>query len=265
MLMRFPLLASLIGSAIAATPAQWRSQSIYFMLTDRFARTDGSTTASCDTKYGVGCELLFRPRLMAKSFLEILRRDLEGHWEPGITTLLSYRRDKTDYIIAGLYPGNGIHGHLDYSHHCSIGGKHCRWICLPWVLAAGHVSSMWHPSHYTSLLIISQLWPQFRIWHGWWSQLPHFCSARSRHVSDGRCRCQSYGLSPYVKYKSSRNTLIWFHGRDIPALGTQLTTVFSIPLTLRSTSILTVKSPTIATRQMFRIVGSATRPFPYLI
>lgn len=30
------------------TPAQWRSQSIYQVLTDRFARTDGSTTASCD-------------------------------------------------------------------------------------------------------------------------------------------------------------------------------------------------------------------------
>lgn len=79
MLMRFPLLASLIGSAIAATPAQWRSQSIYFMLTDRFARTDGSTTASCDTKDGVSCELLFRPRVRAKAFLEILRGDLEGH------------------------------------------------------------------------------------------------------------------------------------------------------------------------------------------
>ncbi|KAJ5221488.1 uncharacterized protein N7469_010375 [Penicillium citrinum] len=51
----FPLLVSLIGPAIAATPAQWRSQSIYFMLTDRFARTDESTTASCDTKYGKYC------------------------------------------------------------------------------------------------------------------------------------------------------------------------------------------------------------------
>nr|BAD06002.1 alpha-amylase [Aspergillus awamori] len=35
--------------ALAATPADWRSQSIYFLLTDRFARTDGSTTATCNT------------------------------------------------------------------------------------------------------------------------------------------------------------------------------------------------------------------------
>ena len=32
----------------ALTPAQWRSQSIYQVITDRFARTDGSTTAPCD-------------------------------------------------------------------------------------------------------------------------------------------------------------------------------------------------------------------------
>ncbi|KAJ9376289.1 CAZyme family GH13 [Paecilomyces variotii] len=43
------LIASLVGFCIAATPAEWRSRSIYFLLTDRFARTDNSTTASCDT------------------------------------------------------------------------------------------------------------------------------------------------------------------------------------------------------------------------
>jgi hypothetical protein len=32
----------------ALTPAQWRSQSIYQVITDRFARTDGSTSALCD-------------------------------------------------------------------------------------------------------------------------------------------------------------------------------------------------------------------------
>ncbi|KAI3110422.1 hypothetical protein CBS147333_4965 [Penicillium roqueforti] len=48
-LARFAWLASLISIAIAATPDEWRSRSIYFMLTDRFARTDGSTTATCDT------------------------------------------------------------------------------------------------------------------------------------------------------------------------------------------------------------------------
>jgi alpha-amylase len=36
------------GLVQCLTPAQWRSQSIYQVLTDRFGRIDGSTTASCD-------------------------------------------------------------------------------------------------------------------------------------------------------------------------------------------------------------------------
>jgi alpha-amylase len=40
------LLASIVA---AATPAQWRGKSIYQLLTDRFARTDGSTTSTCNT------------------------------------------------------------------------------------------------------------------------------------------------------------------------------------------------------------------------
>ncbi|BCS20599.1 alpha-amylase [Aspergillus puulaauensis] len=53
--MRSTLLLSLAATALAATPAQWRSQSIYFLLTDRFARTDNSTTAECDTSAGRYC------------------------------------------------------------------------------------------------------------------------------------------------------------------------------------------------------------------
>ncbi|KAL4948298.1 glycoside hydrolase superfamily [Aspergillus filifer] len=47
--MRLTLLLSLAATALAATPSEWRKQSIYFLLTDRFARTDNSTTAECDT------------------------------------------------------------------------------------------------------------------------------------------------------------------------------------------------------------------------
>jgi hypothetical protein len=47
-------LFSLATIATAATPEEWRSQSIYFVLTDRFARTDNSTSAPCDTSARVG-------------------------------------------------------------------------------------------------------------------------------------------------------------------------------------------------------------------
>ncbi|KAL4872900.1 hypothetical protein BDV12DRAFT_112781 [Aspergillus spectabilis] len=43
-------LAATALEAFAATPAEWRSQSVYFLLTDRFARTDSSTTAECDAQ-----------------------------------------------------------------------------------------------------------------------------------------------------------------------------------------------------------------------
>ena len=39
----------------AATPAQWRGKAIYQVLTDRFGRTDQSTTAPCDTAAQVYC------------------------------------------------------------------------------------------------------------------------------------------------------------------------------------------------------------------
>lgn len=47
-------LAQGAGLAAALSPAQWRSKSIYQVLTDRFALTDGSTTASCDTNLYCG-------------------------------------------------------------------------------------------------------------------------------------------------------------------------------------------------------------------
>jgi alpha-amylase len=55
--MKFSAVALLaaINSASALSPAAWRSQSIYQVLTDRFARTDGSTTATCNTGDQVYC------------------------------------------------------------------------------------------------------------------------------------------------------------------------------------------------------------------
>ncbi|EAW23731.1 putative alpha-amylase [Aspergillus fischeri NRRL 181] len=46
----------LLGQAAhALTPAEWRSQSIYFLLTDRFGREDNSTTAACDVTQRLYC------------------------------------------------------------------------------------------------------------------------------------------------------------------------------------------------------------------
>ncbi|KAJ4299065.1 hypothetical protein N0V90_004309 [Kalmusia sp. IMI 367209] len=47
--------ASLLQGCFAANAADWRSRSIYQVFTDRFARTDGSTTAPCDVTNNIYC------------------------------------------------------------------------------------------------------------------------------------------------------------------------------------------------------------------
>ncbi|CAK7228807.1 hypothetical protein SBRCBS47491_007032 [Sporothrix bragantina] len=42
-------------TAVALSPAEWREQSIYFLMTDRFGRTDNSTSATCDTSQRQYC------------------------------------------------------------------------------------------------------------------------------------------------------------------------------------------------------------------
>ncbi|RDH36480.1 alpha-amylase [Aspergillus welwitschiae] len=50
------LSVSLLGKlALGLSAAEWRTQSIYFLLTDRFGRTDNSTTATCDTGDQIYC------------------------------------------------------------------------------------------------------------------------------------------------------------------------------------------------------------------
>lgn len=50
----YAILLLLLHTVAALTPAKWRSQSIYFLMTDRFGRTDNSTTAKCDVDDRVG-------------------------------------------------------------------------------------------------------------------------------------------------------------------------------------------------------------------
>ncbi|KAL1310491.1 hypothetical protein AAFC00_000779 [Neodothiora populina] len=49
------IIFALCGQTIAASTADWRSRSIYQVLTDRYSRTDGSTTAPCNTEDRAYC------------------------------------------------------------------------------------------------------------------------------------------------------------------------------------------------------------------
>ena len=44
------LILAYVLTILAATPAEWRSRIIYQAMTDRFARTDGSTTVPCNVE-----------------------------------------------------------------------------------------------------------------------------------------------------------------------------------------------------------------------
>ncbi|KAL3473155.1 glycoside hydrolase superfamily [Aspergillus californicus] len=55
-LFAFTAVLALLGNVVLALDAAgWRGQSIYFLLTDRFARTDGSTSAPCDVDERIYC------------------------------------------------------------------------------------------------------------------------------------------------------------------------------------------------------------------
>ncbi|THC88087.1 hypothetical protein EYZ11_012469 [Aspergillus tanneri] len=51
----FIYISGLVRPSLAARTAEWKSRSIYQTMTDRFARTDGSTTAPCNTTEGLYC------------------------------------------------------------------------------------------------------------------------------------------------------------------------------------------------------------------
>lgn len=55
-LARASWMALMLTTAVSAlSAAEWRTQSIYQVFTDRFARTDNSTTATCNTGDGIYC------------------------------------------------------------------------------------------------------------------------------------------------------------------------------------------------------------------
>ena len=46
---------AMIHTSLAASASDWRGRSIYQVVTDRFARTDGSTSATCNTADRLYC------------------------------------------------------------------------------------------------------------------------------------------------------------------------------------------------------------------
>ena len=64
--------------ALAATPADWQTRSIYQLLTDRFARTDGSTTAACDPATAGYCGGSWQGIITQLDYIQVSLRDKES-------------------------------------------------------------------------------------------------------------------------------------------------------------------------------------------
>lgn len=115
--------ALLLAKAVSGlTPAEWRSQSIYFLLTDRFGRTDNSTTAACDVSQRV-CRISFE---LNGHIADGARSTAEAAGKESSTRYvnLRYQLLHADGVSAGLYPRDGLHCHLDYTGHRPTNPRH---------------------------------------------------------------------------------------------------------------------------------------------
>ncbi|PKY02692.1 family 13 alpha amylase in complex with acarbose [Aspergillus campestris IBT 28561] len=97
--MRLSLWSLLLGTTLAATPAEWKSQSIYFLLTDRFARTDGSTEEPCDTEARKYCGGTWQGIIKKLDYIQDM-----GFTAIWITPVTSQIKDTTEY-------GEAYHGY----------------------------------------------------------------------------------------------------------------------------------------------------------
>ncbi|PYI18246.1 alpha-amylase [Aspergillus violaceofuscus CBS 115571] len=64
------MLISPFSTALTASTGAWRTRSVYQTMTDRFARTDGSTTAPCNTTAGLYCGGTWRGMIDHLDYIE---------------------------------------------------------------------------------------------------------------------------------------------------------------------------------------------------
>lgn len=118
----------LVSYVAGLTPAQWRAQSIYQVMTDRFARTDGSTTAACDLNEYCG-----------GTWQGLISR-LDYVQQMGFTAVLAFH----DCLATGT--DNSPKG-MDITCCQESDSVDNRWQLIPWILGIGCLCSqfqLWH-------------------------------------------------------------------------------------------------------------------------
>ncbi|KAF6837808.1 glycoside hydrolase family 13 protein (alpha amylase) [Colletotrichum musicola] len=103
----------LAAGASALDAAQWRSQTIYQVMTDRFARTDGSTTAPCDTLESTYCGGTWRGLIQQLDYIQGL--GATAVWiSPFVKNIQGKSRDGSEsyhgYWAQDIYQVNPLFG-----------------------------------------------------------------------------------------------------------------------------------------------------------
>ncbi|PGH00758.1 alpha-amylase [Blastomyces parvus] len=121
-LMRYPcrllvlfVLYHLASLSLAANTDDWRPRSIYQVFTDRFARTDGSTTAKCDAKKGFFCGGTWRGIINKLDYIQGLGFDaiMISPVSKNIEGRVSYGEAYHGYWVSDLYQLNSHFGSRD--------------------------------------------------------------------------------------------------------------------------------------------------------
>lgn len=118
----------LVSFVAGLTPAQWRAQSIYQVMTDRFARTDGSTTAACDLNEYCG-----------GTWQGLISR-LDYIQQMGFTAVLTF----LNCLATGT--DNSSKG-MDITCRQKSDCIDDRWQLIPWILGVGCLLSQFQLRH----------------------------------------------------------------------------------------------------------------------
>ncbi|OJD12813.1 hypothetical protein AJ78_06654 [Emergomyces pasteurianus Ep9510] len=104
----FIISCHLVGLSFAANAADWRPRSIYQILTDRFARTDGSTTSECDTEAGLYCGGTWRGIINHLDYIQGLGFDaiMISPVSKNLEGRVSYGEAYHGYWVSDLYQLN---------------------------------------------------------------------------------------------------------------------------------------------------------------
>ncbi|EQL37077.1 pullulanase [Blastomyces dermatitidis ATCC 26199] len=106
------ILCHLAGLSLAANTDDWRPRSIYQVFTDRFARTDGSTSAKCNGKKGFFCGGTWRGIINKLDYIQGLGFDaiMISPVSKNIEGEVSYGEAYHGYWVSDLYQLNSHFG-----------------------------------------------------------------------------------------------------------------------------------------------------------